>query len=605
MSCIQTQIDYARLQTPREDRTALIEPPLDDVPELVAENVRDRVRLGGYSADICGAGVSPAWAAETAAPQDYDLHGRRLSEVSLQARSELLAAARKWTGAYRNIKADSPILAETKTGAVPLAPIYLAGHQPQLFHPGVWFKNFVLGEAARRDGATAINLIIDGDTLSNAALRMPGGSIDEPYAAQVPFDSANAAIPYEERKIEDRELFASFARRALEQIEPLVPDPLLRQYWPMVQLRARECDNLGACLAQARHQLEAAWGLETLEVPQSWMCRGEAFQWFVAHVLVSLPEFRKVYNESLREYRRQHHVRSHHHPAPDLTEEGAWGEAPFWVWTAADPRRRRLFIQATADETLLSDRQSWDARLHLSPESDAEGAVDQLLELQRSGVRIRPRAMMTTLWVRLALGDLFIHGIGGAKYDCVTDRLIERFFGLTAPRFLVVSATLHLPIAHRRATPDKLLAIQHDLREMTYHPERFLDGANISVFQNQFSGADIPVCQEGRNTGGRQEGLLNCEELIAEKRRWLGTPQTVENAKERCQAIRRINVALQPNLDGPRERLKAQLAEASRRLQAETILASRDYAFCLHPESALREFLSSLLHTSSPFAARL
>ena len=116
--------------------------------------------------------------------------------------------------------------------------IYLAGHQPQMFHPGVWFKNFVLGELARRDGATAVNLIIDGDTLSDAALRVPGGSVGEPHAAQIPFDSPDPDIPYEERTIEDRELFDSFARRATEQMTGLVADPLLAQSWPMVQARA-------------------------------------------------------------------------------------------------------------------------------------------------------------------------------------------------------------------------------------------------------------------------------------------------------------------------------------------------------------------------------
>jgi hypothetical protein len=562
---MQTQIDYGRLQAPREDRTALIEPPLEEVGELVAENLHERHRL-----------------------RDYDLHGRWLSDVSLQARAELLAAARRWTAAYRdvngNVEGDSPIFADAKIGTVPAADanglMYLAGHQPQMFHPGVWFKNFVLGEVARCDGATAINLIIDGDTLADAAVRVPGGSVDRPHFVQTPFDSPDGGIPYEERRIEDRELFGSFGRRAIEQMSPFVADPLLRQYWPMVLARSRECDNLGACLAQARHQWEASWGLQTLEVPQSCMCRGEAFQWFVAHLFVSLPEFRKIYNESLREYRQRHRLRSRHHPAPDLIEEGAWEEAPFWVWTAADPRRRRLFIQATADETLLSDRQSWQARLPLSPEGDAAKAVDQLLALQRGGVRIRPRAMITTLWARLALGDLFVHGIGGAKYDCVTDRLIERFFGLVAPRFLVVSATLHLPIPRQHTMPDDVRAIRQELRAMTYQPERFLGETGI------------PVCQGRRG----EECPPQCESLIAEKRRWLATPQTPQNARERFRAIRHINAALQPQLDRRREQLAARLVQASQSLQAESVLAWREYAFCLYPESTLREFLSGLLH---------
>ena len=49
----------------------------------------------------------------------------------------------------------------------------------------------------------------------------------------------------------------------------------------------------------------------------------------------------------------------------------------------------------------------------------------------------------------LVLGDLFIHGIGGGNYDRVTDTIVERFFGRAPPHFLVLSATLHLPIERR------------------------------------------------------------------------------------------------------------------------------------------------------------
>jgi hypothetical protein len=599
MNTLETQLD--RLQTPREDRTALVAPSAGRVADLVAENLR--LRDGRH----------------------YDLQGRSLADISVLAREELCEAAGRWTAAYRNVPTLPPD---------PRQPIFLAGHQPQMFHPGVWFKNFVLGGLAERHGARAINLIVDGDTLSEASLRVPGGSVADPQAAQIPFDRSEPKIPYEERKIEDRELFASFGRRVIEQIGPLVADPLIERYWPLVLERARHGDNLGACLAQARHQLECDPGgadilvcrrglggadilvcpagghldgrqeclphrskQDTLEVPLSWVCAGEAFQWFVAHLLARLPQFRVVYNSALREYRGLHHVRSLSHPAPDLAEDGPWIEAPLWVWTADDPRRRRLFARAAGVEIVLSDRGSWQVRLPLSAEGDAGRAVERLMELQRGNVRIRPRAMMTTLWARLALGDLFIHGIGGAKYDRVTDLLMERFFGLPAPGFMVVSATLHLPIEQPHATAADVRAIQHELREMTYHPERYLTG-----------GADIPVCPESLGDYDRQECLSHPDDrqeclshpldLTAAKRRWIETAQTRGNARARCHAIRQINAALQSRLEAQRRRLIGRQAAAARLLRAESILAWREYAFCLYPDATLREFLSRLLEKS-------
>ena len=302
-------------------------------------------------------------------------------------------------------------------------------------------------------------------------------------------------------------------------------------------------------------------------VPQSLVCAGDAFQWFAAHLLAQLPRFRRVYNEAVREYRRRHRIRSTAHPAPELAEDGPWLEAPLWVWTAANPRRRRLFAQFDHNEILLSDRHSWQARLPIGPDGDAAAAVAKLLELQQDGVKIRCRALITTLWARLVLGDLFIHGIGGAKYDEVTDLLIERFFGIQPPGLMVLSGTLHLPIErHRADDSDAARAIQRELREMTYHPERFLKGSQ-----------EVP-----------QSPLLN-------KKIWIETPQTRQNAQHRCRAIRQANESLQPWLADRRRQLITRQAETARLLEAESIFAWREYAFCLYPASTVRGFFAGLL----------
>jgi hypothetical protein len=362
-------------------------------------------------------------------------------------------------------------------------------------------------------------------------------------------------------------LLDGFGQRVIEQIAPLMADPLMAQYWPLVRARAQHTDNLGACLTQARHQLEQSWGLATLEVPQSCVCGGEAFAWFLAHLLARLPEFRPVHNEALREYRRTYHVRSVSHPVPELGEDGQWLEAPFWVWTAAEPRRRHLFARSVGDEIVLSDRGTWEVRLPLRGDGDAGRAVERLLELGREGVRIRSRALVTTLWARLALGDLFIHGIGGAKYDRLTDRLMERFFGLRPPGFMVLSATLLLPIERSHGAAERSRTIGRQLRNLTYHPEQCVDGLDDAA-----------------------------ADLMAAKRRWIETPQTAKNARRRCQAIREINAALQPRLEDRRQELFELQAQTLHRLQAERVLAWREYAFCLYPESTLREFLWGLLH---------
>jgi hypothetical protein len=331
--------------------------------------------------------------------------------------------------------------------------------------------------------------------------------------------------------------------------------------------RAGHCSNLGECLAQARHQLEGQWGQNTLELPQSHVCNLEAFHWFTAHLLANLPRFWEIYNGAIAEYRRANHIRSHSHPVPELAIDGEWLEAPFWIWTADKPDRRRLFVREHNDQLELTDRGSIQLTLSITSDSEAYRAVDQLAEIARSGIKLRTRALGTTLLARLLLGDVFLHGIGGAKYDQLTDLLISRFFGIQPAEFFAVSATLHLPVQREAISGASGGDASERLRELEFHPERFID----------------PAVSNGQ--------AARIEDLVAEKRRWIETAATPDNARERCYEIRRINQALQNWLNNQRSELIASRAERSKRLRAEAILSSREYAFCLYPEENLRELM--------------
>jgi hypothetical protein len=543
MTFAPEQLYRQRFATPRENRAVLAVPPMEDAGALAAENVQLR------------------------STADYSLHGRSLAQLARQARAELLGAAQTWTAAYR--QADPPSLD-------PQGLIFLAGHQPELFHPGVWFKNFALGELARRHGAAAVNLVIDSDTMKSTALLTPGGSLADPRREAVLFDRPDGRLPFEERRILDASLFAGFGRRAAQRIAPLVPDPLIRRFWPMVLQRARHVDRLGYCLAQARHQLEGQWGLQTLELPQSVVCGSEPFHWFLIHLIANIERFRECYNQAVQEYRRAHRIRNAAHPVPDLVAEGPWIEAPLWMWTAEQPQRRRVFVARRGREFLLADRAGQELRLPLTVDGDASGAVGRLMAWSQQGVKIRSRALITTLWARLALSDLFMHGIGGAKYDQVTDRLIETFFGLVPPGIMVLSATLYLPVQRPQVRNENLRDIRRELRELNYHPEKYLPA-------NHFLDG---------------QAIAGARTLVDDKQRWIHTPVTHENAYTRWNSLRRINDELQPWVAQRRQQLLELQSQTQRALRHEKVLGSREYGFCLYTESYLKDFLGTLLPKS-------
>ncbi len=522
------------LRAPRTSGAIVIEPPLEQALALWDANLALRQRY------------------------DYDVQGRRLVDLAASARAELLREAQRYTRTYRDVRREgSP------------QRILLAGHQPQLFHPGVWLKNFALSALAARADGVAVNLVIDNDTVKRAAARVPGGTVADPTMEDVPYDEPSAVIPYEERPVMDRDCLASFGRRAAARIEPLVARPLVHKLWPLVIGRAEAGESLAGCLSQSRHRLEDEWGLSTLELPQGRVCQFEAFYWFACHVLAHLGRFREYYNAAVAAYRRENRIRSANHPVPDLTADGEWLEAPFWIWHRNSPRRRRLFAKLSGDSTVLSDRAGLEIRLPLTAERDGGAAVAVLAELAGRGIKIRTRALSTTLFARLFLADVFLHGIGGAKYDELTNELVRRFFELEPPGFLVVAGTLHLNIPRQSVTDEQLRQVDQRLRDLAFHPERFIEPERISP----------PSARGG------------VQALMATKQRWIATTPTRANAKLRCQGIQHANAALAPWLADERHELESSRTRLATALRAEAVLAWREYAFCLHAEESLRNFL--------------
>jgi hypothetical protein len=414
---------------------------------------------------------------------------------------------------------------------------------------------------AQQLDAVPVHLLIDSDLCRGASIRVPTGSIEQPHVETVPYDDPSAELPYEERAIQDHIGLSSFADRVAALIRPLVPDPLVTTLWPLTLDRNPGETNLGLRLAQGRHALEETWHNDTLELPQSVVCQLPEFAWFMAHVLAHLPRFWTTYNDALAGYRRVHHMRNRAHPVPDLDESDNWLEAPFWIWSADDPVRRPLYAQQSGEELVISDRQSRTFRLALSSDRDAAAAVEQLLELSSRGIKIRTRALTTTLFARILLSDLFLHGIGGAKYDQVTDQIVRDFFGFAPPEFAAVSATLRLPIAGQHVSVVRDRSCAEQLRELRYHPERFV-GQVAPTVPDKASAID---------------------EIISAKRRWILAPKTRENARERHTAIAAANEALQPFVSQRRREITSRCHELQQQRRASSILRSREYSFCLFP----------------------
>ncbi|GAB6164636.1 hypothetical protein JCM19992_06360 [Thermostilla marina] len=541
-------LTYRKLRAPQEHEGVHIEPPLDEAWSLLEHNRRALALFDGT------------------------IGGISLADLRAEAREHLLDAACKYTRAYLpEVVCDSPRTTER---------IVLAGHQPSLFHPGVWFKNFALDYVARSCDAPAINLIIDSDDFRSPLLRVPAGTPEAPHIEYIPFDIGTQKQPFEERRLHDRATAESFVERVLRAAGAVLDEPMLPQFWPTVLARLEATGYWGSAVAQARHRLEHEWGLRTLEVPQSTVCESPAFARFAVHLLSRLDRFVEIHNHVLGVYRDVHHLRNRAQPVPDLAaDKDGRLEAPFWLWTRDDPTRRRMFVRRNRGCLAIGDETGDRFCLPLS-EHDLQPAIDAWMSAAASGLRLRSRALITTMYARLILGDLFLHGIGGAKYDQVTDAIMHAFFGAPAPGYMILSATYRLSAGRRDIREDErsLRRLDEELRRMTWQPERYLAAALPSL---------------------SPEDAAAVAGLIDEKRSWITTEITPANYRKRFLAIRELNRRLAAFLAERRAKLEQERTALRRRIHAQTVLGNREYAFCLHSARELRAFFARHVPSTS------
>ncbi len=181
-----------------------------------------------------------------------------------------------------------------------------------------------------------------------------------------------------------------------------------------------------------RRHREREWGCHNLELTVSRLSQTEAFARFARHILDDLPRFRESYNAASGHTARS--TASQHEPPGHRN----WPKA-----------RRRSGCGP--------------------PPAGASGRH------AASDVRqLRPRALTLTLFARVCLGDFFIHGIGGGKYDEVTDAIIRDYFGIEPPAYQVLSATLHLPLPAFPATGDDVKRAERRVRDLHWNPQMFV-----------------------------------------------------------------------------------------------------------------------------------
>ncbi|HLJ62238.1 MAG TPA: hypothetical protein VKZ50_21160 [bacterium] len=448
----------------------------------------------------------------------------------------------------RRVRARALRLAADYTGGAapdPAQALVVMGHQPVLFHPGVWVKYFLLTRIARETSAAALHLIVDTDATGPIGADVPAQH-DRLVRVRETLVDLPGDVPLEAAAVPATAAWAGFLGRVRGHLAA-VPVPGLLAHldtWAQGVREARTSHHLGEFLARLRRGYEAGAGAPAyLELPMSVLAETPEFRAFALHLLREPDVLRRSYNAQLDAHRRARRLRSPANPFPNLAEDGALIEAPFWVVRGG--RRNDLYVSRAGARLELRTSSGPIA----SVPADASGA-DALAE---AGVALRPKAITLTMFARLCLGDLFIHGVGGGRYDRVTDAIIADLFGCRPVPYLVATATLHLPLP-AEATGEERRRLERLQSDYRHNPDRHLEGATDAQ-----------------------------RRLVDEKWRLIGEVETMRPGPDRRAATRRIreiNVELASSLAPERARVDARLAVLDG-ADAGGAAGYRDYPFFL------------------------
>lgn len=479
----------------------------------------------------------------TSAGWAFEISGIPALAVRETARSEALRGAEEFS---RRVGLD------VAPAGPPTSPILMTGHQPEIYHPGVWVKDFLVQRLAEEVGGTGVDLVVDTDSFESLGIASPclvpearrcrhelvSGSKESCYAC--------TPVP----AVEELDAFCHAVDRDLATL----PAPAVRRHFDsfcgLLRDASGRAQNVGELVTIARRRYEAVAHTDYLELPVSALSTGSAFGLLVAHIAEDAHRFADCYNAELEAFRAITGARSPAQPFPDLEIHDGRVELPLW-YLEGNSRRRVWSERRGGITVLLSDGVELAS---LERRSDGE-----LGSLEARGGILAPKALLLTLFARVFVADLFVHGVGGARYDQVTDGVVRRYFGIEPPRFAVASMTMYLPLGIHVVTEDEMASAIERVNRFSHNPDALLDEVEFDSAHERDLAFEL---------ASQKRHLLEEISLPGADKKSLGTRIREVNGD-----LRDLLRPFGQELEQERDRLEAQRA-------ASEVLTDRTYPFC-------------------------
>jgi hypothetical protein len=447
-------------------------------------------------------------------------------------------------------------------------PLVVTGHQAEFFHAGVFAKTIAAHNLAAQAGGSPVFLSVDSDLPKTLQVTVPEITSNGLRPVNLAIPGCDPQRPMESQPAAPRREWVGFFVRmaALHEhggaslVRPFA-DAWLAGGAPQIEF----CPAILRGSAAIEQALDLP-GVHAVRV--SALCAMPEFRAFAAHLIQHAPRLAAAYNEAQARYRARHRVQSATRPVPPLATAGDQTEVPLWV-SQPDGPRQRLQVARVGERFELYAGSERIAELSMAELGDPP-ALAQPWSFERAGWRLRPRALALSTFARLLLADVFIHGIGGARYDEITDDYAREFFGVELAPLCCVSATLHLPLPHSGVRLEEVRGARRASRDVRFNPQRYVRSAP-------------PELLEERNAL-----VARSDELRA--RRLADRPVR----RSTFDGIHRVNERLLAQDPWRAAELEQRAQDLAERYALDRIALHREYFVALHLRATLAELVARL-----------
>ncbi|MDO8987831.1 MAG: hypothetical protein Q7V14_06380, partial [Coriobacteriia bacterium] len=468
---------------------------------------------------------------------DVVVDGVPLSDLRRTAQAEAIALARAFCERFDievTLPHESPV-------------VIVTGHQPEFFHPGVWIKNFLVDRLAGElseslEPAIGLNLVVDSDGFDSVMFTAPclGAEVKRcsQYLAVGSREGcyAYAGVP----SAYEIDEFCQAGSRMLHTLPAPAIGRHFEEFCAQLKATAPAAANLAELLAVSRRRFEAPAQTRYLELPVTQLASTSSFMRFVRHLAANAHRFKEAYNAELASFREATQTRSLAQPFPDLAFRDGAVELP--VWVLGDGARRTLWAHEN-DGALLVALPGNEGFVPLSADD-----------------RVAPKALALTMFTRLLVADLFVHGVGGGRYDRVTDGVMTRFFGIPAPPFAVTSMTVYLPLGGHVVDENELAGVRQRINRLQHNPDAMLPEVDFDSAEEQSQALALAA--------EKSESVEMIKQVGADK-------------KALGQRIREINTELRRLLQPLERQLASELELLEGQAAAAEVFTDRTYPFFL------------------------